>query len=349
MSAVRSRARNTITFEPAITGPTGSQILAYTWAWKAIEVVDSRGEESVRRVSDWERAVPSEETGREVVHQFAVRCPLGHEQTVSLESALRATGLLGEKAAPGRGAISAAQTLARLRMAQDALRATFERVAAVEAEVAALPRPQLPTTVDSDGWARLPDFPDVRVGCRLEGLTQERLRCLLDVWSRQQVHTLLRANGCTEVRDARQLRDELSAFDSRIAKAEGKLAVAAAAACPGAVGAVLNKKTHGVPAGAVYIGRPSPYGNPFEIGRHGDRETVVAKYRDWLSERPALVAQALRELPGKALVCWCAPAACHGHVLREVVNARAGFDASDDRAPRDTQAPGNASAFANGL
>jgi len=32
---------------------------------------------------------------------------------------------------------------------------------------------------------------------------------------------------------------------------------------------ILNKHTHGIPAGAVYIGRGSPWGTPFVIGRDG--------------------------------------------------------------------------------
>lgn len=85
---------------------------------------------------------------------------------------------------------------------------------------------------------------------------------------------------------------------------------------------VLNQRRDGRPAGAVYIGRPSPWGNPFAIGRDGDREAVMARYVSWLSETPDLVNRARRELAGKDLVCWCAPAACHGHVLRDLALGR---------------------------
>jgi hypothetical protein len=82
---------------------------------------------------------------------------------------------------------------------------------------------------------------------------------------------------------------------------------------------VLNKKTSGIPQGAVYIGRPSKWGNPFIIGKHGSRAEVVAKYRAHLLRNPGLMA-ALPELRGKDLVCWCAPEACHGDVLLELAN-----------------------------
>jgi hypothetical protein len=42
---------------------------------------------------------------------------------------------------------------------------------------------------------------------------------------------------------------------------------------------VLNKKLDRIPPGAVYIGWPGKWGNPFVIGRDGTREEVVAKYR----------------------------------------------------------------------
>src|SRR5262249_41455073 len=94
---------------------------------------------------------------------------------------------------------------------------------------------------------------------------------------------------------------------------------------------VLNKKLTGVPDGAVYIGRPGKWGNPFVIGRDGTREEVVAKYRTHLLGNPALLA-ALPELAGKHLVCWCAPEACHGDVLIELANPTQSNEARSTRA-----------------
>lgn len=69
----------------------------------------------------------------------------------------------------------------------------------------------------------------------------------------------------------------------------------------------------------VYIGRPGPWGNPFQIGPDGSRAEVIAKYREWVVKQPDL----LRELPalkGKTLGCWCRPKACHGDVLVELID-----------------------------
>jgi len=71
---------------------------------------------------------------------------------------------------------------------------------------------------------------------------------------------------------------------------------------------------------AVYIGRPSKWGNPYEIGKDGDRAHVLMKYRIYLEKHPELVEAAKQELRGKNLVCWCAPQTCHGDVLLEVAN-----------------------------
>lgn len=64
----------------------------------------------------------------------------------------------------------------------------------------------------------------------------------------------------------------------------------------------------------IYVGRPSPWGNPYEIGPDGNRETVVAKYEAWIAERPELVEQ-LALLEPDALLCHCAPELCHADVL----------------------------------
>jgi len=64
----------------------------------------------------------------------------------------------------------------------------------------------------------------------------------------------------------------------------------------------------------VYVGRPSKWGNPFKIGRDGNRDEVIAKYREWIAVQPELLAD-LHELIGKDLVCWCAPEPCHADLL----------------------------------
>ena len=86
---------------------------------------------------------------------------------------------------------------------------------------------------------------------------------------------------------------------------------------------VMNARKVGERSSAtqLYIGRPSKWGNPFVIGRDGSRADVIAKYRAWIVAQPALL-NALDELRGRDLICWCAPLACHGDVLIELANRR---------------------------
>ena len=68
----------------------------------------------------------------------------------------------------------------------------------------------------------------------------------------------------------------------------------------------------------IYIGRGSKWGNRFIIGRDGNREEVIRKYRKWILNNKELLSS-LHELKGKVLGCFCKPLACHGDVLSELV------------------------------
>lgn len=92
-SLERSRAREEVTFSVPYVGPTGAALVGYSWAHRLEAVVDARGEDQVRAVSDWEAAVVNLETGREIVHQFVVRSAGQDEQSVSAESAARLLGI----------------------------------------------------------------------------------------------------------------------------------------------------------------------------------------------------------------------------------------------------------------
>lgn len=94
----------------------------------------------------------------------------------------------------------------------------------------------------------------------------------------------------------------------------------------------LSQATNRLPA--VNVARPSKWGNPYRIepAFEGDgvkfpevtAETAVALFRtrweraadQWLSAR-----EALEQLRGKNLACWCKPGApCHADVLLDLAN-----------------------------
>lgn len=78
----------------------------------------------------------------------------------------------------------------------------------------------------------------------------------------------------------------------------------------------------------IFIGRPSKWGNPYS---HLDdtraefkvatRDEAINKYREWILKQPELM-DALHELDGKVLGCYCRPKRCHGDILVELLSQR---------------------------
>ena len=80
----------------------------------------------------------------------------------------------------------------------------------------------------------------------------------------------------------------------------------------------------------IYIGRPSPLGNPFVLGRDGNRDEVIEKYNIYLrkklkeDEKVRTEFDRIKELSKKGdvfLVCWCAPKRCHGDVIKGIIES----------------------------
>lgn len=82
----------------------------------------------------------------------------------------------------------------------------------------------------------------------------------------------------------------------------------------------------------VYIGRPSPLGNPHVMGGERTREEAIYLFKEDLQAKMAAGDEAvLNELErigamvmddsGEpvCLVCFCAPKACHGDVIKKVI------------------------------
>lgn len=84
---------------------------------------------------------------------------------------------------------------------------------------------------------------------------------------------------------------------------------------------ILNKTHDVISDDAVYIGRPSKWGNPFIIGKDGTRKEVIEKYKRYILSNKNLYDDIKKELFSKDLVCWCSPKQCHGDVLIEIANS----------------------------
>jgi hypothetical protein len=96
---------------------------------------------------------------------------------------------------------------------------------------------------------------------------------------------------------------------------------------------IQRKRTKGwrMPEGAVYVGRPTRWGNPFVVGSNREqgqvetRELAVRYFRDWiLHPQNWVLPQPPKTavLRGFDLACWCSlDQLCHADVLLEIANA----------------------------
>ena len=80
-----------------------------------------------------------------------------------------------------------------------------------------------------------------------------------------------------------------------------------------------------MPDKAVYVGRPTKWANPFRLSPETPHQSqLVVQYGHWLTttrEGQQIAADALVELAGKTLVCWCPlNVQCHSDLLWEVAN-----------------------------
>ena len=77
----------------------------------------------------------------------------------------------------------------------------------------------------------------------------------------------------------------------------------------------------------VYIGRPSPWGNPYYWGESTlarykvkDRAEALSRYeQDLRAMRKDVLIAHLEPLVGKTLGCYCAPLPCHGDILIKLI------------------------------
>ena len=70
----------------------------------------------------------------------------------------------------------------------------------------------------------------------------------------------------------------------------------------------------------IFIGRGSPFGNPYKISEGCNRKQAIESYRQWFDAQlvfdPTFSAKVLA-LKGKTLGCYCKPLDCHGDVIVE--------------------------------
>ncbi|MDP6345525.1 MAG: DUF4326 domain-containing protein [Alphaproteobacteria bacterium] len=98
-----------------------------------------------------------------------------------------------------------------------------------------------------------------------------------------------------------------------------------------------RRRTKGwrLPKEAVYVGRPTKWGNPFRIDPSNDYTAAeaVRDFRLWIDRdrslcpdvmdlgEPPAIEDIKRELAGRDLACWCRlDGPCHADVLLDIAN-----------------------------
>ena len=75
-----------------------------------------------------------------------------------------------------------------------------------------------------------------------------------------------------------------------------------------------------MPVNAIYVGRPTRWGNPFA---DQDNAELVRQFR-YNCLTPELICSVRSELKGKDLACWCPlDQPCHADVLLKIANEEA--------------------------
>jgi hypothetical protein len=112
-------------------------------------------------------------------------------------------------------------------------------------------------------------------------------------------------------------------FEARVKKIQSKVRSVQ-------VTRVVNKKV--TSEFDVYIGRGSPWGNPFAISHSDDgpdRAEVIAQYEEYFYkkiENDPGFRKGILGLRGLRLACFCKPEACHGDVIAKYLDEVIGDD-----------------------
>ena len=92
---------------------------------------------------------------------------------------------------------------------------------------------------------------------------------------------------------------------------------------------VVNKYKHTATSNDIYVGRGSPFGNPYTLKEY-TRDEAVDKYKLFINDKKqhnAHFRHELQKLADKAkqgdvnLVCFCKPQRCHGDILKELLES----------------------------
>lgn len=233
----RFRPYETITFEKPIIGLNGAKLLSYTWAYEWTEDWDNfKGETISKRISDWNNAELSADTGRNIVHQFTVELPDGEKKTVSSESVLILLGYTErEKTKSFSSLVTALKTLAKQKMQLAIMEAKQKEYQEVMKELVAAEKPQIVegkyetfgktnggVTVYSMGEATVwqhdkttwDEAQHKSVTSKLPNIEPERKEALIDGWIRRE----LEKSGVSSQSGLYDLKNRITRQERKVAQ-----------------------------------------------------------------------------------------------------------------------------------
>lgn len=71
--------------------------------------------------------------------------------------------------------------------------------------------------------------------------------------------------------------------------------------------------------GERYPKKDSIFANPYKVGKDGDIDEVLYKYKKYIKNKIKENPEILEEIKNKNLGCWCHPNKCHGDILKKIL------------------------------
>ena len=68
----------------------------------------------------------------------------------------------------------------------------------------------------------------------------------------------------------------------------------------------------------VFVGKDTPWENPFEVGKDGSVEDTLYKFVNLLRHTPGIEYKIKKELSGKKIICDCNNDFCHAKILEGI-------------------------------
>lgn len=81
----------------------------------------------------------------------------------------------------------------------------------------------------------------------------------------------------------------------------------------------------------IYVGRPSPFGNPYSSKEKSSaykvdtKKEAIQNYRDYILSNLDILDHLISELKinnYNKIGCYCKPSSCHGDVLKDLIKER---------------------------